>query len=118
MDVRNTVAGSLQISTDVVAKIASVAALEVEGVDAVASGGMQSVRGLLSKTSLHKPVNVEIEDGVAMVTLHVVAKYGFKIMPVCKKVQENVKQTIQNMCGITVSRVDVIVCGLAEETEA
>ena len=44
MDVRNTVAGSLQISTDVVAKIASVAALEVEGVDAVASGGMQGVR--------------------------------------------------------------------------
>ena len=85
MDVRNTVAGSLQISTDVVAKIASVAALEVEGVDAVASGGMQSVRGLLSKTSLHKPVNVEIEDGVAMVTLHVVAKYGCLSAKRCRK---------------------------------
>ena len=118
MDVRNTVAGNLQISTDVIAKIASVAALEVDGVDAVSSGNMQSVRGILSKTSLHKPVSVEMEDGVAMVTLHIVAKYGSKIMSVSKKVQENVKQTIQNMCGITVSRVDVIVCGLAEETDA
>ena len=36
-------------------------------------------------------------------------------MPVCEKVQENVKQTIQNMTGITVSRVDVLVTGLAEE---
>ncbi len=39
---------------------------------------------------------------------------GSKIMPVCAKVQENVKQTIQNMTGITVSRVDVIVAGLEE----
>ena len=60
MDVRNTVAGSLQISTDVIAKIASVAALEVDDVDSVSSGNMQSVRGLLSKTSLHKPVSVEM----------------------------------------------------------
>ena len=38
-----------------------------------------------------------------------------KIMPVCEKVQENVKQTIQNMTGITVSRVDVLVTGLSEQ---
>lgn len=68
MDVRNTVAGSLKISTDVVAKIATLAAQEVDGVASVASGSMQSVRGLLSKASLHKPVAVVIEDGVATVT--------------------------------------------------
>ena len=45
MDVRNTVAGSLKISTDVVAKIATLAAQEVDGVASVASGSMQSVRG-------------------------------------------------------------------------
>ena len=47
--------------------------------------------------------------------MDIVGKYGCKIMPVCEKVQENVKQTIQNMTGITVSRVDVLVTGLAEE---
>ena len=35
-------------------------------------------------------------------------------MPLCEKVQENVKQAIQNMTGITVARVDVQVVGLAE----
>ena len=39
---------------------------------------------------------------------------GFKIMLVGAKVQDNVKQTFQNMTGITVSRVDVIVAGLEE----
>ena len=80
----------------------------------VSSGSMQSVRGLLSKASLQKPVTVDLSDGVAVVQVHVIAKYGSKIMPVCAKVQENVKQTIQNMTGITVSRVDVIVAGLEE----
>ena len=112
MDVRNSIDGSLQISNEVVAKIAKLAALEIDGVADVSSGSMQSVRGLLSKASLQKPVTVDLSDGVAVV--HVIAKYGSKIMPVCAKVQENVKQTIQNMTGITVSRVDVIVAGLEE----
>ena len=83
MDVRNTAGGSLQISTDVLAKIARLAALEIEGVADVSAG--------------------------------IFAVYGVKIMPVCEKVQENVKQTIQNMTGITVSRVDVLVTGLSEQ---
>ena len=55
-----------------------------------------------------------LEDGIATVTVHLTAVYGSKIMPLCEKVQENVKQTIQNMTGITVARVDVLVVGLAE----
>ena len=48
MDVRNTVNGSLQISTEVLAKIARLAALEIDGVAEVSSGSRQSVRGLLN----------------------------------------------------------------------
>ena len=114
MDIRNTAGGSLQISQDVIAKIARLAALEVDGVAEVSSGSTQSMRGLLSKTSLQKDVSVSIKDGVAAVTVHVIPYYGSKVMPVCKKVQENVKQTIQIMTGITVTRVNVVAAGLAE----
>jgi len=114
MDVHNTIGGSLQISNDVLAKIARLAALEVSGVAEVTSGGHQNVRGILGRTGLQKPVSVVMEDGVATVTIRLTARYGSKIMPLCEKVQENVKQTIQNMTGITVSRVDVLVVGLAE----
>ena len=108
MDVQKTIGGSLQISTEVLAKIARLAALEIDGVAEVTTGGSQNVRGLLGRTGLQKPVNVVLEDGIAT------AVYGSKIMPLCEKVQENVKQTIQNMTGITVARVDVLVVGLAE----
>ncbi len=117
MDVRNTIGGSLQISTDVLAKIARLAALEIDGVAEVSSGSSQNVRGLLGKTGLQKAVTVEMEDGIASVAVRLIAVYGCKIMPVCEKVQENVKQTIQNMTGIAVSRVDVIVTGLTEPAE-
>ena len=90
------------------------AALEVDGVSDVATGTSQNVRSLLGRTGLQKPVTVVMEDGIATVTVHLTAVYGSKIMPLCEKVQENVKQTIQNMTGITVARVDVLVVGLAE----
>ena len=78
MDVRNTAGGSLQISLDVIAKIARLAALEVDGVADVSSGGAQTMRGLLSKTSLQKDVAVDMKDGVAAVTVHIIPYYGSK----------------------------------------
>ena len=111
MDVHNTIGGSLQISTEVIAKIARLAALEVDGVADVATGTSQNVRSLLGRTGL------VMEDGIATVTVHLTVVYGSKVMPLCEKVQENVKQTIQNMTGITVSRVDVLVVGLTDAAE-
>lgn len=118
MDVRNTTGGSLQISTEVIAKIAILAAKEIDGVANVCAGSAQSVRGLLGKTNLNKPVTVELQDGVATLTVRLIAAYGSKIMPLCEKVQDNVKHTVQNMTGITVSRVDIIVAGLEEAVGA
>ena len=114
MDVSNTIGGSLQISTEVLAKIAQLAALEIDGVFDTTAGSSKNVRGLLGKTGLQKAVTVTMEDGIAEVVVRLRVNYGVKIMPVCEQVQENVKQTIQNMTGITVSRVDVIVTGLIE----
>ncbi len=62
MDVQKTIGGSLQISTEVLAKIARLAALEIDGVAEVTTGGSQNVRGLLGRTGLQKPVNVVLED--------------------------------------------------------
>ena len=113
MDVNNTVNGTLQISAEAITKIARLAALEVDGVAEVASGGAQSVRGLMNKAKLQKPVAVELQDGVATLRLHILADGASRIMPVCERVQENVKNTVQNMTGITVARVDVVVAGLS-----
>ena len=118
MDVHNTIGGSLQISTEVIAKIARLAALEVDGVADVATGTSQNVRSLLGRTGLQKPVTVVMEDGIATVTVHITVVYGNKVMPLCEKVQENVKQAIETMTGLSVVEVNVHVQGVGfpEET--
>ena len=117
MDLRG---GSLQISTEVLGKIARCAALEVAGVAEVSCGSQnRKVKDFLERANVQSPVTVEMRDGTAEITLHLVVAFGARIPSVAEKVQENVKQTIQNMTGITVSRVDVLVVGLtdADKTE-
>ena len=115
MDLRG---GSLQISTEVLGKIARCAALEVAGVAEVSCGSQnRKVKDFLERANVQSPVTVEMRDGTAEITLHLVVAFGARIPSVAEKVQENVKQTIQNMTGITVSRVDVLVVGLTDAAE-
>ncbi len=112
----NVVHGSLQISTEVIAKIAKLAAMEIDGVTDVCSG-TTGVKGLLGKVSLQKPVVVELLEDVAEITVSITVCYGSKIPFVCEKVQENVKAAVQNMTSITVSRVNIVVAGVHSVTE-
>ncbi|MFI3170265.1 MAG: Asp23/Gls24 family envelope stress response protein [Faecalibacterium sp.] len=120
MDIENTnlIGGSLQISTDVIAKIAKCAALEIDGVAAV-SFGMQNkkVSDILERVSLQTPAAVEMKDGIAEITLQLVVAFGARIPVVAEKVQENVKASVQNMTNIAVSRVNVVITGLANKVE-
>ncbi len=117
MDVTNssTIGGSLQISTDVIAKIAKLATLEIEGVKEVSTGTM-GVKSLFNKVNLQKPILVQLTDDVAEITVNIMVKYGYKIPQLCEKVQENVKSSVQNMTCITVSKVNIVVTGVAQET--
>ena len=96
--------GSLQISTEVIGKIARCAALEVDGVSEVSCGKQnKKVKELLA--------------GTAELTLNLVVKFGAKIPAVAEKVQENVKSAVQNMTNVTVSRVNLVIAGLAAEEQ-
>ena len=99
--------GSLQISTEVIGKIARCAALEIEGVAEVSCGKQnRKVKDLLERANVQSPVTVEMRDGTAEITLEIVAAFGARIPAVAEKVQENVKSAVQNMTNVTVSRVD------------
>ncbi len=106
----NTTVGSLQISTDVLCKIARQATMEIEGVAAVAPSS-NSVRSAVA-SRIQKSVTVSLQDGVAQFRLNLVVRYGTKIPQLCERVQEAVKSTVQSMTGVTVSHVHITVVGL------
>ncbi len=115
MDGKNAVlvGNSLQISTDAISKIAKCAAMEIDGVADIACGGHKTVRGILERVSIQQPVEVDVKDGTVRLTMYVMVAFGCKVPNVAAKVQENVKNAIQNMTGVTVSQVNIIVAGIA-----
>ena len=116
MDLRG---GSLQISTEVLGKIARCAALEVAGVAEVSCGSQnRKVKDFLERANVQSPVTVEMRDGTAEIPLHLVVAFGARIPSVAEKVQENVKTAVQNMTNVTVSRVDLVIAGLAPAQDA
>ena len=119
MDMQNMdlMGGSLQISTDVIAKIARCAALEIDGVADVSCGRQQNKRAkeLLEIVNIQSPVTVEMREGTADITLNLIVRFGTCVPVMAEKVQKNVKNAVQNMTRVTVSRVNLIVAGLAAE---
>ena len=76
-----------------------------------------TVKGLFAKTNLPKAVDVVLYDGVAEITVDIIVNYGVKIPTVCRNVQQAVKDGVQNMTNITVSKVNVVVTGVADTAE-
>ncbi len=106
--------GSLQISSEVIEKIAQNAAMEIEGVAGVAPVA-SSAKSLLGKIVPQKAIFVVMKNDVADIELGIVVDYGTKIPELSERVQENVKEAVQNMTSISVAKVDVIITGLCQQ---
>ena len=79
----------------------------MEGVAEVSCGTQNKKLKDLLEASIQPPVAVEMRDGTAELTLHLIMASGARIPAVAEKVQENVKSAVQNMTSVTVSRVNL-----------
>jgi len=107
---------NLKVSKDVIATLASTAALDIPGVAAVAVSAVSNLRRLFGKRGERDGVTVTFENGIANVEISIVVKYGVRVPDVAKQVQEAAKEAIET-AGIRVKRVDVIVTDMKLETE-
>lgn len=108
--------GNIHISEEVLAVIAAAAALEVEGVSSLASGG-KDIGELLGKKNLARGVRVEVENEKVTIELAIMVKYGYTIMDVAKTVQDAVSTNIESMSGLSVQAVNITVGGVTFEKE-
>ncbi len=98
-----------KISKNALESIVGLATVEIEGVAGLSGTIIENIKDRLSKRQLTKGVNVSVEDGVFLVLLHVVLDYGYVIGDVAKKIQANVKGTLEAMMDIEVKSVDIFV---------
>ncbi|MCK8825450.1 Asp23/Gls24 family envelope stress response protein [Fuchsiella alkaliacetigena] len=109
--------GTIRIANEVVSIIAGLAATEVEGVAGMSGGLAGGIADMLGKKNLSKGVKVEVGEKEAAVDLYVIMEYGSKIPDVAWQIQDNVKQAIEDMTGLTVVEVNIHVQGVNFDEE-
>ena len=104
--------GEVKIADEVVAIVAGLAAMEVEGVASMAGNATRELISKLGMKSLSKGVKVDVLDGIVTVSLTLNLLYGYGVKDISVKVQEKVKSSIENMTGLEVADVNIRVAGV------
>ena len=109
--------GEVKIADEVVAIIAALAATEVDGVASMAGNITNELISRLGMKNLSKGAKVDVLEGVVTVSLALNLKYNYSIMDVSAKVQERVKNAVENMTGLEVADVNIRVAGVEMEKQ-
>lgn len=105
--------GKIIISEEVIATIAGVSAMECYGLVGMASRKVSDgIAELLGREALSKGVTVAIEGNQVYVDLHIIVGYGIRISEVANNVMAQVKYALENLLGLDVAKVNVIVQGV------
>ncbi len=106
--------GITRIEDSVVAKIAGIAAQEVEGVR-MGGGATQAIGGILSSVpgigggGEARGVAVEVGQVEAAVDLTMTVLYGRSIPQIAEAVRRNVINRVENLVGLNVTEVNITV---------
>ncbi len=106
--------GGTRIEDSVVAKIAGIAAQEVEGVR-MGGGTTQAIGGILESVpgisggAGSRGVSVEVGEVETAVDLTMTVAYGRSIPQVAEAVRRNVVNRIENLVGLRVTEVNIYV---------
>ena len=104
-----TTSGEVKISENVIRSIAGVAAKETEGVAELAE--MQ--HSVLMPAAA--PVNVSVVNDMVEITIRLVLIHGYRLNNVAEQVQQKVKENVQSMTGVIVSKVHVVAADIMFE---
>lgn len=99
--------GNISVSSEVIAKIAGLAALEIEGVVGLKETIASGIAKLIGKEGSSGGVAVTIENDQVVIEMNIVAQYGSPIPEVSFRVQQNVKEAVEKMTGKNVVAVNV-----------
>lgn len=115
----NVNSGGINIAEDVIASIASTAALEVKGVfDMASSLASDIASGILGKKNPSKGVKIIFDkDGEFEITIGIIAEYDSCIPEVAKAVQQKVSEAVLNMTGHSASQININVASVAQRKD-
>lgn len=110
----STSQGKTSIADSVVAKIAGMAAREVDGVYRMGAGSARAIGTLRERlpgsgSSVTSGVRVEVGETQAAIDLDVVVEYGVAIGDLSQGIRRNVIGAVERMTGLQVTEVNIAV---------
>lgn len=105
--------GSILISEEVIASIASLAVREVEGVYGLSMTQTLDLSNILGKKNLRKGIRVAITEEGVTISCNLIIRMGSAVMTVAQSVQTAIADEAAAMTGVRPLRVNVNVCGVA-----
>lgn len=104
--------GKIDVSKDVIAIIAGLATMEVDGVVGITYQVKSGTYTLVQKDAYSKGINIKLSEEGVSVSINLMTDYEKGIYSVAKEVQKKVKEMIEKMTGKNVLRVDINVTGV------
>lgn len=109
--------GNIEVAPEVLEIIASIAATDIEGVAGMRGNFASGVAERLGKKVHGKGVKTELSEEGLMIDIYCVINYGVSIPQTALKIQEQVRQTLENMTSLQTQEVNVHITGVQFESQ-
>ena len=108
--------GSVMISEEVITTIVEIAVKDVEGVVGLCVKPGSDIADIIGKKTWGKGMKIQIaEDNTLSVECNVTLTYGMSVVNVAKALQDAIKASVESTACVSVSRVNVNVCGIVKK---
>ena len=99
--------GKIRIHKNVIASIASIAAVEIEGVKRIGGDFRSGILELIGKKALTAiKVDIDKNDEIRL-EVPLVIKYGFNIPDIANKAQENIRNSLEKMTNLSIKYINI-----------
>lgn len=104
--------GTVRIHKNVIASIAQIAAMEIEGIKCIGRDFKSGLLELMGKKSF-SVIKVEIDkNNDVKLEIPLIIKYGFNIPDIANKVQENVRNALEKMTNLSIKDININIQGI------
>ncbi len=105
--------GSVRVANEVIASIAAMAAMEIDGVAALDEANARHFGDWIKRETAHRGVRVVINGQRAIhLEIFLTVRSGIVLKDVAEKVQDNVIEAVERMLNLDVAEVNVFVSSI------
>lgn len=106
--------GEIKIAPEVLAMIVNRKTINVPGVAGLVSHSKGGFGTLLGVKEIEEGIKVELKENQHISAfISIIVEYGYIIIDVAKKIQQEVKKELKNNTGLIVDSIDVNVMGIS-----